>query len=172
MASPRMLALLGLLAVAGYQNRDKLGDIINRATGGPAAAGVTPPAANNGAAGGLASAFGLGGLFGGNSGPLAANPGGISGALSDLDQSFHRARGQGEAARSWVGTGANAATGSADLEQALGEDTIQTLVQKTGLSRDELLSRLGTVLPQAVDKLTPQGRLPTAEEESRWGTAA
>ena len=47
------------------------------------------------------------------------------------------------------------------LQQALGEDTIQSLMQKTNLSREELLGRLSTVLPQAVDGLTPDGRVPT-----------
>jgi uncharacterized protein YidB (DUF937 family) len=35
-------------------------------------------------------------------------------------------------------------------------------VKQTGLSRDELLKRLSQVLPEAVDKMTPEGRLPTA----------
>ena len=40
--------------------------------------------------------------------------------------------------------------------------------RQTGLTREELLARLKSVLPEAVDKLTPQGRLPTEEETSQW----
>jgi uncharacterized protein YidB (DUF937 family) len=54
------------------------------------------------------------------------------------------------------------------LADALGGDTIDALAKQTGLSREELLSRLRSVLPTAVDKLTPQGRLPTEQEASQW----
>jgi len=47
-------------------------------------------------------------------------------------------------------------------------DTIEQLTSQTGLSRDELLSRFKSVLPMAVDKLTPQGRLPTEAETAQW----
>jgi uncharacterized protein YidB (DUF937 family) len=45
---------------------------------------------------------------------------------------------------------------------------LETLSQQTGLSRDELLSRLSTTLPEAVDKYTPEGRLPSQSEFSRF----
>jgi len=73
-----------------------------------------------------------------------------------------------EVAKSWVQTGPNKQIQEPQLEEALGSDTIDQLAKETGLSRDELLSRLKSVLPTAVDKLTPQGRLPTEEETSRW----
>ena len=57
------------------------------------------------------------------------------------------------------------------LESALGEDTIEQLTNQTGLSRADLLNRLKSVLPNAVDNLTPEGRLPTDEEASRWAKA-
>ena len=44
---------------------------------------------------------------------------------------------------------------------------LNQLTQHTGLSREELLSRLTRELPQAVDKMTPEGRLPTEQEASR-----
>ena len=47
-------------------------------------------------------------------------------------------------------------------------DTIDEIAAKTGLSRAELLSRLQSVLPTAVDKLTPEGRLPTDAETIQW----
>ena len=53
------------------------------------------------------------------------------------------------------------------IEQAIGPDVLNTLSQQTGLSREELLSRLTQDLPAAVDKFTPAGRLPTEDEAAR-----
>jgi len=163
MASSRMTALLALLAVAGYQNRDRLGEMLGRITGQrpsdqPAGANpVTGPASSN--AGGLGGL--LGGLFGAGGGQ------GISGGLGELIENI-TGNGQGEVAKSWVQTGPNRELDTPQLEQALGSDTLAQLASQTGLSRDELLSRLKAVLPTAVDKLTPEGRFPTEAETSKW----
>jgi uncharacterized protein YidB (DUF937 family) len=53
------------------------------------------------------------------------------------------------------------------LEQAIGPDVLETLTQHTGLSREELLARLSKNLPEAVDKYTPEGRIPAPAEFSR-----
>jgi uncharacterized protein YidB (DUF937 family) len=53
------------------------------------------------------------------------------------------------------------------LEQAIGPDVLATLTQQTGLSHEELLSRLSTTLPEAVDKFTPDGRLPDTTDVPR-----
>ena len=74
--------------------------------------------------------------------------------------------GQGDVADSWVGKGPNQAVAPHQLEQAIGPDVLGTLSQQTGLSREELLSRLSRNLPDAVDKYTPEGRLPSASELS------
>jgi uncharacterized protein YidB (DUF937 family) len=173
MASSRMLALLGLLAVAGYQNRDKLGELLGSVTGAgnnntrlPPAGGGASPQTSGGAApqasgGGPFDSI-LGGIFGGASGG-----GDVRGGLGDLLDQFN-GRGKGEVAKSWVERGPNREVASDELENALGADTIDALTRQTGLSRDELLSRLRTVLPTAVDGLTPEGRLPTETEISRW----
>jgi uncharacterized protein YidB (DUF937 family) len=92
---------------------------------------------------------------------------GILGGLSELIDRF-TGQGHGEVAKSWVETGPNREPTTSQLETALGGDTIQALTQQTGLSRDELLSRLSKVLPTAVDKMTPEGRLPTESEASGW----
>ena len=75
--------------------------------------------------------------------------------------------GHGPAADSWVNTGPNQPIQTSQLEQAIGPDVMEQLQQHTGLSRDELLSRLSKELPNAVDKMTPQGRLPTEDEAAR-----
>jgi uncharacterized protein YidB (DUF937 family) len=53
------------------------------------------------------------------------------------------------------------------LERAIGPEVLDTLVQQTGLSREELLTRLTQILPEAMDKYTPEGRLPTSAELDR-----
>jgi uncharacterized protein YidB (DUF937 family) len=73
-------------------------------------------------------------------------------------------KGEGEVADSWVSRGPNKQIAPHQLEQAIGPDVLETLSRHTGLSREELLSRLSENLPEAVDKYTPEGRIPTATE--------
>ena len=161
MASSRMTALLALLAVVGYQNRDKLGDIFGKITGQGSSG--SDPGTNPGAGGSLA-AGGLGGMLGGLVGGGAGN---LTGGLGDLINNMSQ-NGQREAADSWVQRGPNRELDAGQLEQALGGDTLDEIAAKTGLSRAELLARLQSVLPTAVDKLTPEGRLPTEAETAQW----
>ena len=166
---PSMMALLGLLAVAGYQNRDKLGELLGNASrqgglggqGGPDALGRDTT--QSGGLGGLGGM--LGGILGGGAagGGLASV---LSGGLGDLVDSFTQA-GRGNKAQSWVGAGANETCDTSDLEETLGEDTINALTQQTGLSRSELLQRLCQTLPDAVNQLTPGGHVPDEAEASR-----
>ena len=154
---PSMIALLGLLAVAGYQNRTKIAEVL----GGLKQAPGGGPGQNN-QQGGQAGVLGnLGGLLSG------ARVGSVlSGGLGHLVEHFKQ-NGQGQAADSWVKPGPNQQLGPAQLEQAIGPEVLNTLSQQTGLSREELLSRLTRELPAAVDKFTPDGRLPTEDEASR-----
>ena len=96
--------------------------------------------------------------------------GGIGGALSDLVDGF-TGRGRGDVARSWIETGPNRQTSPAEVEEAIGSDVVDQLVEKTGLPRGELLDRLSSVLPAAVDGLTPDGRLPPTGAEPRFASA-
>jgi uncharacterized protein YidB (DUF937 family) len=169
--SGRMLALLGLLAVAGYQNRDKLGQMLGRVGGGDANADTNAVA--SGTPGGVATQTGSGGffdnlgnIFGGASRNAPAGQGGsffdtIGDGLRDLVDRF-RGNGHEAEAKSWIETGPNTPISEPALTEALGDDTIAELTRQTGLSRPELLDRLKTVLPAAVDTLTPEGRLPPA----------
>jgi uncharacterized protein YidB (DUF937 family) len=107
----------------------------------------------------------LGGLLGGAGGGAAGNVlgSGLNNLIRDL-----QASGQSRVADSWVGTGPNQEIEPDDLAKALGADTINALSAQTGLPRDELLEGLSQQLPQMVDQLTPEGRLPTEQESSRW----
>ena len=153
---PSMVALLGLLAVAGYQNRDKIAEALGGRSKTP---GADPGQNDQGGEGGVLGK--LGGLLGGASAGSV-----LSGGLGDLIERFKQ-NGQGQAADSWVSTGPNQPLRPDQLEQAIGPDVLNTLSQQTGLSREELLSRLTRELPAAVDKFTPEGRLPTEDEAAR-----
>ena len=150
---PSMTALLGLLAIAGYQNRDKIAEMLGGV--GQRAPGATGQG-------------GIGGLLGQLSSSLGgASAGGIlTGGLGEIVDRFKQS-GQSETAESWVKTGPNKQCTPAQLEQAIGPDVLDTLSKQTGLAREDLLSRLCRELPDAVDKYTPQGRLPTEAELSR-----
>lgn len=183
-----MAALLGALAVAGYENRDKLGELLNSVTAGAAPApqpqsssgglgglGDLLGGAGGGAAGGLLGSLlsgltgggggggggGLGGLLGGlmgNSG--GANAGSVlSGGLGQLVQELQK-NGLGEQADSWVSTGPNQDVTPQQLGQAIDPQILSSISQATGLDAQELLSRLAHVLPKAVDTMTPNGALP------------
>jgi uncharacterized protein YidB (DUF937 family) len=109
----------------------------------------------------LADMLGTGGAAGG---PLAG--GALGGGLKDLLDRF-RQGGQQDKAESWVSTGPNKSIAPQELEQSLGEERIQWLVEQTGMPREQLLAGLSGELPDAIDKLTPNGRIPTDEELSR-----
>jgi uncharacterized protein YidB (DUF937 family) len=53
------------------------------------------------------------------------------------------------------------------LTKVLDAEQINTMMNQSGLSRDELLAGLSDQLPQLVDRLTPHERMPTDEEMSR-----
>ncbi|WP_291868709.1 YidB family protein [Bradyrhizobium sp.] len=146
---PSMTALLGLLAIAGYQNRDKLAEMLGSAGTKNAAGANAQP--------------GLGGLLGNLTGMLGgAGAGGmLSGGIGELLEKFKQS-GQGETAQSWVDDGPNKEVAPPQLKQAIGPEVLAALEQQTGLSQEELLARLSRELPTAIDKYTPGGRLPSA----------
>ena len=149
---PSMLALLGLAAFAGYQNRDKIGAAIKDAQ----ARRDTPDAARSGLDNVLA---GVGDFLDTNK-----ESGGLAGGLFDLLEGF-RSHGQSEAAESWVGSGPNKGLTPAEVEDAVGAQNIAELSLRTGLSREDLLERLATNIPETVDRVTPDGSLPASEDD-------
>jgi len=115
-----------------------------------------------GGGGGLSDVLkgGLGGLLvGGAAGSV------LSGGLGDLLNQFQQ-KGHGDAANSWVSNGPNKQIAPGDLANALGADQIESLSAQSGLSRDELLQGLSKFLPDVVNHLTPDGRLPNENELS------
>src|SRR5512138_3821363 len=132
---PSMTALLGLLALAGYQNRDKIAEMLKGAGGGQAGSSSGAP---QGPLGDLlgklgpASGSGVGGLLGSGIGQLV-----------DL----FKQNGQGEAAESWIAKGPNKELPPPQLKQAIGSDVLLALEKQTGLSQEEILARLSRELP-------------------------
>ncbi len=123
-----------------------------------------------------AGALILGKLFGGSSAPAPAQPaapppsvptsapaGSIVGGLSDLIGRL-TAGGASQHVNSWVGPGENQPIQPGQLGGALGQNTLNELSQRTGMSQQELLQQLALVLPQLINSLTPKGRVPTAAE--------
>ena len=146
---PSMTALLGMLALAGYQNRDKLSELLKGATssGTPSGTGQASP---------------LGGLLGNIGGMLGGGgaSGFLNGGLGELLERFKQ-NGHGDAAQSWINAGPNKEVSPPELKKAIGPDVLAALEKQTGLSQEELLTRLSRELPSAVDKYTPDGRIPS-----------
>src|SRR5262245_8767172 len=194
--SPIMMALLGLLAYKavkhiggqpaspGGQARPTSGPPTGyggqgRPTSGPPTGNIQAGSPTGGGLGDI-----LGSLFGG--GPSSAKPAGsnptpgglgsllggaaagtvLSGGLGRLINDL-QSNGQGRAAQSWIGRGPNQEIAPSDLQKALGSDELDALTRQTGMHRDDLLEGLSQNLPDFIDQLTPNGRLPTEEEASR-----
>ena len=66
--------------------------------------------------------------------------------------------------KSWIGTGTNKQISPRQLHQALGPETVEDLSRNAGIPQDDLLSQLSRLLPDIIDKLTPEGKLPRPED--------
>jgi uncharacterized protein YidB (DUF937 family) len=82
--------------------------------------------------------------------------GGVQGIVNEFERN-----GLGPTVRSWVGTGPNEPVSAPDVHRVLGADLLQQLSAKTGLPVQELTEKLSQILPQAVDSLTPDGKIPS-----------
>jgi uncharacterized protein YidB (DUF937 family) len=81
------------------------------------------------------------------------------GGLAGLVQAF-QAKGLGDAVSSWIGTGQNQSISASQIQSVLGSDVVKQLAAKIGISPDAMSAKLAEVLPGAIDKLTPDGKLP------------
>jgi uncharacterized protein YidB (DUF937 family) len=173
MASGALKALLGVLAVAGYQNRDKIAEILKGLRNPPQASPDGKPQAGGGLGdilGGLTGGAGAGGGLGGLGGLFTGVAGGgLAGSLGELLRQFQQ-KGQGETADSWVKPGENAPIDDTQLSEVLGPEILDDLVSRTGLSREEILKRLSHELPTAVNDLTPDGQLPAEDDDGDSST--
>jgi len=97
--------------------------------------------------------------------PDAGGAGGLLAGLGGLLERFQQS-GHGGVMNSWVGSGQNQPVQPGQLGTVLGPNIIKTLSQNSGLSEDELTRQLSQMLPGVVDKLTPNGRMPTLAELS------
>src|SRR4029077_12333068 len=98
--------------------------------------------------------------------PADASPGDILDGLGGLVKQFQQ-KGLGNVVDSWVNRGQNQDISSKQVSEVLGSDIVDQLTRRTGLSRDEVISELAKLLPSMVDRLTPDGRLPTPNELQR-----
>lgn len=184
--SPLTMALLGVLAYKAVKSFSGASATAGQASQGPAGSagesgstggglggmlgrllGGGSSAAANPAGGGAATRVsdmlphGLGDLLGG-----AAAGGVVSSGLGTLLRDLQE-NGHGRAAQSWVGNGPNEQIAPNDLANVLGQDTVDALSRQTGMNGDDLLAALSQHLPELINRLTPNGRLPTEEEASR-----
>lgn len=101
----------------------------------------------------------LGGVMGGEMAAVVngfiAKHGGVQGIVTQMEQ-----QGLGNTVKSWVGTGPNLPISADQVHAAFGSDAISGLAAKFGLNPQDLAQKLAQVLPQAVDKLTPNGTIP------------
>jgi uncharacterized protein YidB (DUF937 family) len=138
--------------------------------------------AGAGGAGGLSGLGGLAGMLGGGgggggagAGPGAGGLGGLGavlgglgaagglGGLGALVERFQQ-NGLGEVANSWVSTGQNLPVSPDQVSQVFGRDTIGAMARQLGLSDVDVAGQLSEVLPEVVDRFTPEGRLPAPGE--------
>lgn len=115
-------------------------------------------------------------LFGSVVGALAGAAGGPSGGPSDLSgllgtllsqggglpaliEKFQQG-GLGHVVASWVGSGENLPISAAQVQQVLGSEFVVGLARQFGLDSQALAEQLSTLLPQVVDRMTPDGRMP------------
>ena len=148
--SPLTMAILGYVAYKCIKHLSS--------SGSDSSAGIST--SSGGLSGGLLNG-GIGNLLASGSAGAA-----LSNGLGALLQQFQQ-NGQADTANSWVGTGANKDISEQDLAKSLGENDINSISQHTGMSRDDLLSALRRELPNIVDRLTPQGRVPAPHELSQ-----
>lgn len=143
---PSWGALLGMLAIAGYQNRDKLAELLKQAQSGLQS---NPGDNTNTKMKDLADETG-------KAEPSDVITDAVKGVVEGMKKSS-----LGPIVDSWIGKGPNEPVANHKLEQAVGQDLIDELSRRTGMSKSDLLKRLAADVPRLVDDLTPDGRLPS-----------
>jgi uncharacterized protein YidB (DUF937 family) len=164
--SPITMAILGLLAYKAVKHFGGGQTAPAGQPGGTIPADTRTADAGDGLGGLLGS---LGNLLPGGLGGLLAGGaagGALSSGLDDLLKQFQQS-GHGDVAKSWVGTGPNQEISPSALSKVLTPDQIEMITRITGMPQDELMKTLSQQLPEVINHMTPQGRLPTEHEASR-----
>jgi uncharacterized protein YidB (DUF937 family) len=122
-----------------------------------------------GGSGGLDDLLGglTGGQGGGGSGLSALMPvlAGVlaSGGLSKIMGGL-KANGLTSEAESWVGTGANKPVSGRQMEQAVGQEQMKEIAKQLGVSEEQAADAVAKALPEVVDKVSPDGKLPADQD--------
>ena len=98
---------------------------------------------------------GIGDLLGQVLGGAGGTGGGLGGLLEQLQRTGFR-----EQADSWVSPGANRPISPDAVSQIFGKDGLETIARQAGLSPDEASHGLSELLPEVVDRMTPDGQVP------------
>ncbi len=139
-----------------------LGDRLGGVLGGPGGQGGGFGDVLGGLLGGAGGNSGGGGVGAGLGGVLAGGAGGAGGLGSLLEQ-FQRA-GFGEQVSSWVGGGQNLPISPAAIAQVFGGEALTQVAQQAGVSEAEASEGLSQLLPEVVDRVTPDGQVPNLEQ--------
>jgi uncharacterized protein YidB (DUF937 family) len=143
---PVVLSMLGQRGRGSQAPGGGLGDVLGQALGTGAA---------------TRSGGGLGDLLGqvlAGGGALSPGSGGLGGLLDAF-----RSAGLGQHADSWVGKGQNLPMPSGALEQLLGRGGLAQIAQHAGISEGDAARGLSALLPDVVDRVTPDGRVPDSD---------
>ena len=135
---PVLLSMLASRGVGAGQTGGGLGGLLGQVLGGRGGRG------------------GLGDMIGG---ALGGAPGGLGGLLGQMERA-----GFGEQARSWVGRGQNMPISPEALGQVFGQDGIDEIARRAGLTPQEASDGLSELLPEVVDRVTPDGQVPDADQ--------
>jgi uncharacterized protein YidB (DUF937 family) len=131
---------------------------LGQPAGRPAAAG--PPAAGGAMSGVLVALLPVVlSMLASRRGAAGSLGAGGGGGLGDLLDQFRRS-GYAEQADSWVGTGANRPVSPDVIAEVFGRDRLAQIASEAGLTEEEASAGLSQVLPEVVDRVTPEGRVP------------
>jgi len=82
-----------------------------------------------------------------------------TGGLTGMVETF-KSKGLGGAGASWISTGQNQPISSEQIQRALGGERIEWIAEKIGAPKEDVASGLAKLLPEVIDKLTPDGKIP------------
>jgi uncharacterized protein YidB (DUF937 family) len=94
---------------------------------------------------------------------LMGSKSGSASGLASVVEGFTQ-KGLGQQASSWVGTGENQPVSADQVKSALGDQQVTKVAEQAGVSKGEAASGLAGMLPQLINQLTPDGKIPAADQ--------